>query len=70
MSAPKEWLPVTESPFTERLEVEGGHLYRVASAKGMGLVFVPEIGNRFGTYLEQIVDALDSIREQGTGQSK
>ena len=67
MSAPAEWVPVTEDPETKRLKVEGGWLYRVHGQKTTTLAFVPELGNRYGSYLEQIVEALDKIEAHTPG---
>ncbi len=59
MSAP-EWENVTEAPETNRLKVEGGWLYRCfAREGGTTMVFVPETGDQYGPYLQQIVEALD-----------
>ena len=65
MSAPAEWEEVTENPTTHRLKVEGGWIYRViawGTHKSPSVIFVPEgLGDRYGSYLAQITEALDNI---------
>ncbi len=42
MSAPAEWEMVLESPYTTRLKVEGGWLYRAGVQEGTTMAFVPD----------------------------
>lgn len=71
MNAPEEWLWVATDPYTMRLKVEGGWLYQVQGEGKHGLTtlaFVPEYpGNEFGSYLEQITDALDKANDIADG---
>ena len=69
MSAP-EWEEITENPTTHRLKVDGGWIYRVitwGTHESPSVVFVPELGNTYGSYLEQITTALDKANDLAEG---